>query len=207
MENNVAENTSECVSYTKKNQNDENIISNENSAKLNQQLNSLTNKTEFDNEIFLLFDNYDAIIDDLNRILSVYYKFNVWPKYSSEQLLSEHFNLMNTYKLDTINDMKNKIKHSKMIICIVNQQFINSKNCNELFEYSKNLNKPIITFIIEAVESIKYENQFEVYKERVNETGFDYWLWMSDIFESAIQHISQVLNKKFVSIFIKSYFK
>lgn len=155
------------------------------------------------NEIFLLFHGYDELIMDLHRILSIYYNLSVWPSVNADWLLIDQYERMKKYKLIANDETKTRIKSNKMIICIINNEFIKSQACNELLEYSKNLNKSIILLIVDenaADESLKsrFIESFDLFKDKICKY-YDQWLWISETFEKVIEKIGTVLKKKLVN--------
>lgn len=164
------------------------------------------------NGVFLLFSNYNTVIIDFHRILINVYDLDVWPKYDS----SARFFINNLFIEKTKNDYlkinydakKTEIRKRKLVICILNNQFFESKNCIELLEYAHTLNKSVLAIIIENIDNDyefikqnsmkKISHKFEIYKERIYKIGYDQWMWISGCFKCFITQLELDLGIKLV---------
>lgn len=151
--------------------------------------------------LFLLYSKYDAIVMDLQRILNKYHKIALE---SIQQNNGEFMPLKNKNinNFGSIENIKEKIFNSKLVVCIVNNEFVNSSDLIELVDYSKSFNIVVLTIIIEntmqnsALTKIKEASSevYELYKERINSTGYDQWLWMSQCFNEIVFKIKSIVK-------------
>ena len=73
--------------------------------------------------------------------------------------------------------------------------------------YSRNLKKPLLALLVEEIENyekikstilIGCHYYCEIYKARFYSTSFDYFLWISDYFESLIGTLEELLDREIV---------
>lgn len=87
------------------------------------------------------------------------------------------------------------------MIFIATKTSIQSELCIELVQYTRELNIPIISLVIEDIRGIdsivlnEIDHNFEVYKDRVYDTGYDPCILLGEEFQKFIDHINQVLDK------------
>lgn len=94
-------------------------------------------------------------------------------------------------------NVKNAIKTSKLIIFIATNDSVKSEKCIELLELSRDMNIPIVSLIIEEIKNldgIKSTVLFEIYKDRIFETGYDQYMMLGEHFQNFIAYVSCILN-------------
>ena len=161
--------------------------------------------------ICLLINDYNMIVEDFLQILNTVCKHTVYPE---SRNLRYHL-----YRKDFFNDhddnfmieyekhVRPSIKASKVIIAVVTNEFINSGKCAEMLKYTRKLKKPIIGLIVDELDNYSdlkttllkgFEYYCDIYEDRVNQVGYDQYLWISDSFYQLARHIGTKLSKKFV---------
>ena len=158
-----------------------------------------------DNEICVIVENSNDLMLKW-FIINLYNEdLNIWPKRiqgEDEYVIYD----VNSYK----KSIKINIEYSKVIIAFITNKFCKSELCIDCMDHSRRLNKPLIALIVEEIENydelkdtILMGCNFycEIYKARFYSTGFDYFLWISDYFESIIGTLEELLDRDIVSYY------
>jgi hypothetical protein len=165
-------------------------------------------KSISNHEVCVILENHSRMSEDFLIILSDHHLISTWPT-----RLDFAFNHATNPKLSEIfkdcyhSLIHKKIECSKVIVAFVTNKFIQSTECTKLIGYSKELRKPLIAVIVDEIddyEEIKktilkdFTYYCEIYTERVNQFGYDYFLWISKCFDKLLAKFSDLLERQLV---------
>ena len=159
---------------------------------------SATFENHTNSQIALIFEQADRIIHDLIRILRTF-SIPVYPSYLQLEIADFGLDSLERFKLEYNQQLKERvIETSKLVIFISTTRSVESNDCIHLLKQSKNLNRTIISLIVENIQN--YEElkstvlgcigrHFELFKDRVYEDGYDQYMWFGKSFQSFINYL------------------
>ena len=151
----------------------------------------------------LLFCKFDGLVEDLINII-LNFGLKVWPNEDVLfQLDCDVEMKLKTFQENYEKSIDSKIVESKLVIAIITNEFLKSEKCKALIDLAKQSKKIILALVVENVENFASLNGvdffYEVYKDRVYETGYDDYMWTGECFDQFLVNIETHLQEKFVS--------